>query len=184
VKTTPVQEQHILFVIGASGVGKTTAVETLAARSITELACFHFDSIGVPTIEEMSRAFGSPERWQEAITHQWIARLKGRSERLLILEGQTRPSFIRSGLAGLSEGVGIVLLDCTPAARSQRLHAERQQPELDTSQMSHWAAYLRGQADALRLPVIDTTVLTANQVADQLYERALTVPQWALRTER
>jgi shikimate kinase len=177
-------DQHILFVIGASGVGKTTAVETLAARRLPELACFHFDSIGVPTLEEMSRAFGSPEGWQEATTHEWIARLARRSERLLILEGQTRPSFIRSGLAEVSDAAGIVLLDCTPAARSHRLHVERQQPELDTSQMNHWAAYLRGQADALHLPVIDTAVLTANQVADQLYERALTVPQWALRRER
>lgn len=173
------QERHILFVVGASGVGKTTAVETLAARSLPELACFHFDSIGVPASEEMSRAFGSPERWQEATTYEWIARLRGRSERLLILEGQTRPSFILAGLAGAREAAGIVLLDCTPAARSHRLRSERQQPELDTSQMNHWAAYLRGQADALHLPVIDTTLLTANDVADELYERALTMPLWA-----
>jgi len=178
------QEQHILFVIGASGVGKTTAIEALAARSLSDVACFHFDSIGVPTLEEMSRAFGSPERWQEATTHEWIARLKGRSERLLILEGQTRPSFVLTGLAGVRGPAGIVLLDCTPAARSHRLRSERQQPELDTSRMNEWAAYLRGQADALHLPVIDTTLLTAHHVADELYERALTVPVWALPRER
>ena len=173
------QQQHILFVIGASGVGKTTAVETLAERGLADVACFHFDSIGVPTLEEMSRAFGSTERWQEATTHEWIARLKGRSERFLILEGQTRPSFILAGLAGTRDTAGIVLLDCTPAVRSQRLRSERQQPELDTSQMNQWAAYLRGQADALHLPVIDTTLLTANHVADELHERARTVPLWA-----
>jgi RNase adaptor protein for sRNA GlmZ degradation len=178
------QDQHILFVIGASGVGKTTAVETLAARSLPDVACFHFDSIGVPTLEEMSRAFGSPERWQEAITREWIARLKGRSEHLLILEGQTRPSFILDGLGEAREAAGIVLLDCTPSARSHRLRSERQQPELDTSRMNEWAAYLRGQADALHLPVIDTTPLTANHVADELHERALTVPLWATLNER
>jgi hypothetical protein len=178
------QEQHLLFVIGASGVGKTTAVESLTARSLPDLACFHFDSIGVPTLEEMSRAYGSPERWQEATTHEWIGRMRGRSERLLILEGQTRPSFILAGLDDAREAAGIVLLDCTPAARSQRLRSGRQQPELDTSRMNEWAAYLRGQADALRLPVIDTTLLTTNHVADELYERALTVPVWALPRER
>src|SRR5262245_54370020 len=178
------QEQHILFVIGASGVGKTTAVETLAARGLPDVACFHFDWIGVPTLEEMSRAFGSPERWQEAITHEWIARLKGRGERLLILEGQTRPSFILDGLSEAREAAGIVLLDCAPSARRHRLRSERQQPELDTSRMNEWAAYLRGQADALRLPVIDTTLLTADHVADELYERARTVPLWAQSGER
>jgi hypothetical protein len=38
--------------------------------------------------------------------------------------------------------------------------------------MDHWAAYLRGQADALSLPVIDTTLLTPEQVADELCEHA------------
>jgi hypothetical protein len=34
--------------------------------------------------------------------------------------------------------------------------------------MDCWAAYLRGQADALNLPVIDTTLLSIEEVADQL----------------
>jgi hypothetical protein len=39
--------------------------------------------------------------------------------------------------------------------------------------MDHWAAYLRGQADALKLFVIDTTDLTVSQAADRLEEYAL-----------
>jgi hypothetical protein len=34
--------------------------------------------------------------------------------------------------------------------------------------MMAWAAYLRGQADALTLPVIDTTDLPIAQVAERL----------------
>jgi len=34
--------------------------------------------------------------------------------------------------------------------------------------MDCWAAYLRGQADALELPVIDTTNLAIDTVADEL----------------
>jgi hypothetical protein len=34
--------------------------------------------------------------------------------------------------------------------------------------MAHWAAYLRGQADALSLPVIDTSMLTVREAAAQL----------------
>jgi hypothetical protein len=34
--------------------------------------------------------------------------------------------------------------------------------------MTSWAAYLRGQADARNLPVIETTTLTVDEVADEL----------------
>jgi hypothetical protein len=34
--------------------------------------------------------------------------------------------------------------------------------------MDSWAAYLRGQADALHLVVIDTTTLTVAEAADEL----------------
>jgi len=33
----------------------------------------------------------------------------------------------------------------------------RKQPELDTLDMYAWAAYLKGQADILKLEIIDTT---------------------------
>ena len=41
--------------------------------------------------------------------------------------------------------------------------------------MDPWAAYLRGQADALKLKVIDTTALTISQAADQLEFYALSL---------
>jgi hypothetical protein len=34
--------------------------------------------------------------------------------------------------------------------------------------MDQWAAYLRGQADALHLVVIDTSVLSVREAADHL----------------
>jgi hypothetical protein len=51
----------------------------------------------------------------------------------------------------------IVLVDCDPVKRNERLHLERRQPELANAQMDCWAAYLRGQADALNLSIIDTS---------------------------
>ena len=48
-------------------------------------------------------------------------------------------------------------MDCDYAERNARLRGPRGQPELATAQMDGWAAYLRGQADALGLPVIDTS---------------------------
>lgn len=42
------------------------------------------------------------------------------------------------------------------------------QPELDTPDMDRWAVYLKSQADALGVSVIDTTALSCDQVADQV----------------
>jgi hypothetical protein len=60
-----------------------------------------------------------------------------------------------------------VLIECTRAARAARL-AARGQIELASDDMHAWAAYLRGQADALGLPVIDTTALNIEQATDAL----------------
>ena len=51
----------------------------------------------------------------------------------------------------------IVLVDCDPVIRNERLRLERNQPELANQRMDCWPAYLRGQADALNLSIIDTS---------------------------
>jgi DNA-binding MarR family transcriptional regulator len=51
----------------------------------------------------------------------------------------------------------VVLVDCAYAERNARLRGPRGQPELATPDMDCFAAYMRGQADALGLPVLDTT---------------------------
>jgi len=66
-----------------------------------------------------------------------------------------------------------VLLDCSSDVRAARLRGPRQQPELATDRMDHWAVYLRGQADALNLAVIDTSLLTVTEAARQLEEIVL-----------
>ncbi|HEV7993649.1 MAG TPA: hypothetical protein VGP25_17610 [Gemmatimonadaceae bacterium] len=43
---------HILVITGASGAGKSATVRVLAARAIPGVQCFHFDSVGVPPLEE------------------------------------------------------------------------------------------------------------------------------------
>ena len=148
----------LLFVTGASGVGKTTAVRALEARRLDGVRCFYFDSVGVPSPEEMIRDYGSGEAWQAAATVAWIARLVGERAEVAVLDGQARPSVVRTALRDLAPTpTQIVLLDCTAEERARRLAGPRGQPELASPQMSAWAAYLRGQADALELPVVDTT---------------------------
>jgi len=125
----------------------------------------------VPGVEVMERDFGSGEQWQAFATGDWIARLGALPDEVCVavLDGQTRPSFVfaAAGRAARRQ-VHVMLLDCSPEIRASRLAGARQQPELASERMNNWAAYLRGQADALRLDVIDTSSLTVDEVADRL----------------
>ena len=162
---------HILVVTGASGAGKTATVNALEARGIPAVHCSYFDSVGVPTLEVMDRDYGGGEQWQAAATAEWLVRLRDLQEgiRVAVLDGQTRPSFVFAAAARAAPAtVHVVLLDCSPGVRTERLRGPRQQPELANVRMDHWAAYLRGQADALKLPVIDTSLLTLTEATEQL----------------
>ena len=153
----------MLVVTGASGAGKTATVRALDARRIPGIRCFYFDSIGVPTPEVMDRDYGGPERWQASATGKWLTRLGGLPNeiRVAILDGQTRPSFVFDAAAQAApRRVHVALLDCSSDVRRERMRGPRQQPELADARMDQWAAYLRGQADALHLVVIDTSALT------------------------
>jgi hypothetical protein len=170
--------RSIVVVTGASGTGKTATVTSLDARALPGVRCFHFDSIGVPSMEVMERDFGGPERWQARATNEWLARLAALDDdvRIAVLDGQTRPStvFAAAGAVGSSH-LHVVLFDCSPDVREARLRGPRGQPELATARMDSWAAYLRGQADALGLPIVDTTTLTIAEATDQLEELVLTL---------
>jgi len=167
-------------VTGASGVGKTTLVHALDAQRLPGLHCHYFDSVGVPSVTDVTAQFGSPQAWQQSTTERWVTSLVANEtgDRVALLEGQMRPSEVRAAFArqGVSRG-RILLVDCDHDARDARLRNERRQPELATPRMAAWAAYLRGQADALELPIFDTTHLTLAQAEQGFIEciRAWTV---------
>jgi len=171
----------ILVVTGTSGVGKTAVIDAVEARGLPGVRCYHFDAIGVPSLARMVAEFGSPQAWQVTTTHQWIGSLAANPQqhRVAILEGQVRPSVVRDAFA--SHGVtrsGILLLDCAPEVRQARLPRESRggDPAGRTAPAMHtWAAYLRGQADALGLPVLDTTELSVEQAADRVVSLALSL---------
>ena len=163
--------RQILFVTGASGSGKTAVLQILASRIGPTVPMHHFDSVGVPSLDEMIGQYGSPEAWQEAMTHQWITRLVTEPTEvgLAVLGGQVRPTFVLDAFRanGVKRG-RLLLLDCAPDTRTARLAGPRGQPELANPQMMAWSAYLRGQADALRIPVLDTTGMTLDQTAEKV----------------
>jgi hypothetical protein len=167
-------KQRIVFLIGASGVGKTAVARLLEKRQPWINNTFYSDSIGVPSPEEMDRWPGGGEGWQQWATAQWVTRLAGRNAPLQLLEMQTRPSFILPALEVVPKiDPLIILLECSPSVRGFRLTELRQQPDLANAQMENWAVYLRGQADALSLPSIQTDKLTLDEVAVAVEAEAL-----------
>ncbi len=160
---------RILVVTGASGAGKTTLVRGVEARGIAGASFHYFDSIGVPSIEQMTAEFGSPLKWQMAMTHQWIERLGRSGGGLYVLDGQVRPSTARQAFARNQIDGHVLLLDCAHDVRELRLRNVRGQPELANRDMAYWASYLRGQADALDVPVLETSTLSIEAGTDALH---------------
>lgn len=169
---TGVRVGRLIVLIGASGSGKTAVAERLEQRPPWTGHTHYFDSIGVPSAEEMA-SYGGGEGWQRWASQEWVRRLGDMHSPLELLEGQTRPSSLIPALAefpGLH--ATILLLDCTASVRRHRLVELRGQVELANPTMDAWAAYLRGQADALGLSVIDTSDLTLDEVVAKVESAA------------
>lgn len=150
----------LYFITGASGAGKTTLLKSIAERIYPNLRVHHFDEDHIiPSIEEMNAQVGDPAEWQAYHTRLWMEKIaQSDPAGLVVLDAQARPAVILelANAIGFS-AIHIVLIDCAYAERRRRLVEDRAQPELDHMDMYIWAGYLRGQADALQLEVIDTT---------------------------
>ena len=145
----------ILVLTGASGAGKTTLALKLNELAIPGVKGFNCDRVKI----ESDGMAASTDR-QADILRYWISHLSQPETgiELAVLDTQIRP---HRALEVLSQAAityaQIVLVDCEPGKRNERLRIDRGQPELASPQMDCWAAYLRGQADALRLSIIDTS---------------------------
>ena len=142
-------KKRVVFLVGASGAGKTTVAQVLERRPLWRGNTHYFDAIGVPTAEVMDAEFGGGEGWQRWATQQWIDRLASRDSELELIEGQTRPSFITQAAERHPElELHIILLDCRSDVRRSRLTEFRERPGLANPQMDNWAAYLENKAEA------------------------------------
>ena len=145
----------ILILTGASGAGKTTLALKLNELAIPGVKGFNCDRVKI----ESDETSDPPDRQAETLRY-WISHLSQVETgiELAVLDTQIRP---HRALEVLSQAAincaQIVLVDCDPVKRNERLHMDRGQPELANPRMDCWAAYLRGQADALKLSIIDTS---------------------------
>ncbi len=162
----------ILFLLGVSGAGKTTILTKLCKQLPPETTqCFHFDSIGIPTIDEMIAQYGSPSEWQYAMSEVWIKRLLAEhaDKQLLILEAQINLKFIEEICAKNNfKNYRIILIHADDAIRHERLPINRNQPELVNVDMDNWAAFLKRQAMEMDVPILDSGKLDMDQIVFEI----------------
>jgi broad-specificity NMP kinase len=168
--TTPA----LLCITGASGAGKTTALHALRSRIEPRvLPTLAFDSLGVPSDDEMHAAWESPRGWQKSMTYHWVHTAKHvyRTHPLVVLEGQFDPQYAIAACSAHRIRFAVVLLHAADETRRERL-ASRGQPELATSEMSSWASYLHESTQQLGGAVVDANP-TIEQVVDSICVHAL-----------
>jgi hypothetical protein len=157
----------ILVLTGASGSGKTTLLRSLDAMEIPGVACFQCDAIYGDLPSEV-RSNG--ESAQDAILEYWVKHALGApGVELAVLDTQIRPHKAHALLRRLGIAAHqVVLVECEQTEREARLRGPRAQPELANPQMESWAAYMRGQADALRLDCIRTSDAPISHSSERL----------------
>lgn len=163
--------QKLILITGSSGSGKTTVLSALENYFPKNEASFnYFDDIGVPSLEEMIRTYGSPQKWQKEMTHAWIKKLgRIKDKKFIFLEGSFNPEF------ALSPGKNSPLIICLCAnrvVREERLR-KRGQVELITQDMENFAQFLKNKTVELEGYVIDTSDKSPPEVAQEISDKLM-----------
>jgi dephospho-CoA kinase len=172
----------IIFLTGALGVGKTTLLHALENElSSFSIIYLHFDSIGVPSKEDMIKTYGSGSEWQKAMTKRWVEKLtrEFNAEQLIIFEGQGNLDFIISAFQQANfNRYKIILVHCDKAIRHKRLQEGRNQPELINDTMDNWANFLYDQTKNIDATILDSTLMTTDGMITWFKEYVHNMPEF------
>jgi dephospho-CoA kinase len=174
----------LVVLTGASGAGKTTIARSIENLGLPNFEVHFFDSVGVPSVKQMRGEYGPGHEpggaWQRAMTLTWVRRIRAilQCGNSVLFEGQMRIAFLKEAFAeNQISGAHIILVDCDDTTRAERLHVHRAQPDLANVDMMNWARYLREEACAADVRVLDTGRLSVAEcvgaVIEQLRERCL-----------
>ncbi|HLC60303.1 MAG TPA: AAA family ATPase [Candidatus Nanoarchaeia archaeon] len=164
--------KYIIWLTGASGVGKTTLLSDLKEKhsNKSNWEFVKFDSIGVPSTEDMIKKYGSGENWQRSKTYEWIGKMVNGypGKEVIIMDGQANLKFIKKGFKKQNfKNYQIVLIDCEQDIMIKRLIDERQQAGLASEEMKNWLKLLRHQAQNFSAPIIETSHISPSQVVEK-----------------
>lgn len=160
----------LYFITGASGSGKTTAVENLEKKNLPNIKTFYFDNIGVPSESEMIEKYGSGENWQKETTKRWVKEIKDNylQDNTVILDGQMKIAFIEEACKEFGlENYEIILIDCSDEERKKRLES-RGQFELYNSDMINWSKYLRDETIKGGHKIIDNSDMSEEETLKEV----------------
>lgn len=160
----------LYFLIGASGVGKTTA-SSLLENKIKDIKFIYPDKeMIIPTKEEMIELFGGVENWQKHQTVERVKRIKDEflSHQSVLIDTQSRFEFIKNACKeNKIDNFQVILFDCEDSTRNERIN-KRGQPHLINQDMNNWAKFLRKDCKDNNCIIIDTTNLEINEMVDAL----------------
>jgi len=148
---------HLIFVSGASGVGKSTVIPHLKSLLPSNYQVRDFDEVGVPD---------NPTRdWRLEAIQFWIG-----------IAGENYKESLTTVVCGVTEpeevlkhsGTAYILLDASAESLQERLHNRYQDNEQLIKDNINHSRYLREQAMRYKCPIIDTSNIAPRQVAEEI----------------
>src|SRR3569623_61845 len=112
----------LVAITGASGAGKTAVLQRLR-ELVPALPALSFDSLGVPSDDEMILGWDDGRAWQKAMTCHWVQTAKQvyRTRPLVLLEGSFDPQYAVAACHATRMPLRVVVLDVAAATRRSRL---------------------------------------------------------------
>lgn len=165
--------KKLIFILGASGSGKTTNVKNIETKHPGKYFFAYFDQPKVPSGDEVKEQYGDWENWGIQRTNEWVSKIKNEyiENKVTIFDVHTKPINLENACRdfGITDYV-VILLDCSDDERKERL-MERGQPHLINDSLLSWAQFLRDEGKKKGYIVIDNTDLIVEEGLKKVEEK-------------